>query len=163
MMKKYEKSFSIQQVFVMLVLAIFMVFSMLMVVLGAMCYVGLEERSQNTNDQRILCSFVRSTLHTQEEGGNVLVEGDKLILEMAFDEEDVYRQYLYMHDGQLRQQFISTRRSFLPENGDVVCPAQQFSPRLEGNLLIVEMQDGQGNAATLYETVKTAPAEGGSL
>lgn len=163
MMKKYEKSFSIQQVFVMLVLAVFMVFSMLMVVLGAMCYVGLEERSQNTNYRRILCSFVRSTLNTQEEGGNVLVEGDKLILETAYDEEEVYRQYLYVHEGELRQQFISSERAFLPENGDPVCPAQRFLPRLEGNLLIVDMVDAAGDSCTLYETVKTAAVEGGAL
>lgn len=162
MMKKYEKSYSIQQVFVILVLAVFMVFSMLMVVLGAMCYVRLEERSQSTNHERILCSFVRSTLYTQEEGGNVRVEGDKLILETAFDEE-VYRQYLYVHEGQLRQQFISSERAFLPENGDSVCPALSFSPRLEGQLLIVEMQDADGNAYTLYEAVKTVAREGGSL
>lgn len=162
MTKKYERPFSIQQVFVILVLAVFMVFSMLMVVLGAMCYVGLEERAQQTNHERILCSFVRSTIYTQEEQGNVLIDGDRLLIENNFDDE-IYYQYLYVFDGALRQQFISAERTFAPENGDVVCPARMFAPRLEGNLLIVDMQDEEGNSYTLYEAVKTKAAEGGAI
>lgn len=162
MVKRFEKSHSVQQMFVILVLALFMVFSMLMVVLGATCYVRLEDKSAFSNQTRILRSFVRSSLCVQEDGGNVLVEGDRLIIENRYDDE-VYRQYIYVHEGQLRQQFISAERVFSPENGDSVCPAAVFSPRLEGNMLIVEMEDSQGRGFTLYEAVKTMDAKGGGV
>ena len=162
MMKKYEKSFSIQQVFVMLVLAVFMVFSMLLVVLGAMAYCGMEEKSVDANNARILCAFVRSAVETQEAEGNVLVEDGTLVIENDYDGE-IYRQYIYLHEGELRQQFISAERAFRPENGDAVCRAMAFVPSLSGNLLIVDMQDEQGMGYTLYQPVRTVKAEGGGL
>ena len=157
-----EKSFSIQNLFVILVLAVFLVFSMLMVVLGAMCYVGLEEKSQSVNDKRILQSFVRSSLAAREENSAVRVEGELLMIETDYD-GDVYVLYIYAHDGMLRQQFISAERNFVPENGDGICPAVRFVPRLEGNLLTVDMQDGSGNQFVLYEAVTAGAAEGGSV
>lgn len=161
-MKRYEKQYNIQQVFVLLVLALFMVFSVLLVVLGAMGYCGMEERSKNTNDTRILCAFVRSAVQTQECGGNIRVDGDVLIIENDYD-GDVYRQYIYAHEGYLRQQFISADRAFRPENGDAVCPALVFRPRIRGKMLAVDMQDLQGNNCSLYEAVLTLPGEGGGL
>ncbi len=162
MSKKTERSFSIQNMFVILVLAVFLVFSMLMVVLGAMCYVGLEEKSQAVNDKRILQAFVRSSLAAQEENALVRVEKDWLIIENDYDGE-IYLHYIYAYDGQLRQQLISAERAFVPENGDGICPALKFVPRLEGNLLKLDMQDGSGNGFTLCETVRTAHPEGGSV
>lgn len=162
MMKNKERSYSIQNMFVILVLAVFLVFSMLMVVLGAMCYVGLEDKSRAVNDQRILQSFVRSSLRAQEENAVVRVEDDLLIIENNY-EGDIYLHYIYAHDGQLRQQFISADRAFVPENGDAICPSGLFSPRLEGNLLMLDMQDGSGNSYTLYETVMADCPEGGGL
>lgn len=162
MTNKTDRSFSIQNMFVILVLAVFLVFSMLMVVLGAMCYVGLEDKSREVNDQRILHSFVRSSLRSQEENAVVRVENDLLIIENNYD-GDVYLHYIYASDGQLRQQFISQEREFMPENGEPICPAGLFAPRLEGNLLRLDMQDGNGNEYTLYETVVVARPEGGRL
>ena len=171
MTKNTEKSFSIQNMFVILVLAVFLVFSMLMVVLGAMCYVGLEEKSQDVNNKRILQSFVRSTLAAREENSAVRVEDDLLIVEYVYEEindedewvEETYRLYIYAHDGQLRQQFISAERAFVPDNGESICPAGLFRPQLEGNLLKVDMQDGSGQFFTMYEHVLMPHPEGGSL
>lgn len=161
-MKRYEKQYTVQQVFVLMVLALFMVFSTLLVVLGALGYCGMEERSSATNEKRILCAFVCSAVQSQETGGNILVDGDVLMIENNYDGE-IYRQYIYAHEGMLRQQFISADRSFAPENGDAVCPSLAFSPQMKGNVLYVEMQDGQGNSLSLYEAVRTMPGEGGSL
>lgn len=159
MVKYQEKHFSLQQLFVILVLAMFLVFSMLLVVLGAMCYCGLEDQSNAANQERILCAFVRSAVRTQEMQANVLVEDELLVIENDYD-GDIYRQYIYAHEGKLKQQFISAERTFSPENGDEVCDALSFVPRMEGNLLTVDMQDGTGNRFVVYEAVKT---EGGSL
>lgn len=159
---KHEKSYSIQQVFVILVLAMFMVFSMLLVVLGAMAYCGMEEKSVDANNARILCAFVRSAVETQEAEGNVLVEDGTLVIENDYDGE-IYRQYIYLHEGELRQQFISAERAFRPENGDAVCRAMAFVPSLSGNLLTVDMQDEQGMGYTLYQPVRTVKTEGGGL
>lgn len=162
MTNKTERSFSIQNMFVILVLAVFLVFSMLMVVLGAMCYVGLEDRSREVNDRRILQSFVRSSLAAMEENAFVRVEDDLLIIENDYDGE-VYLHYIYAHEGQLRQQLISQERAFVPENGDGICPAGLFVPYLEGNLLRVDMQDANGNSFTFCEAVITARPEGGGV
>lgn len=162
MMNKTERSFSIQNMFVILVLAVFLVFSMLMVVLGAMCYVGLEDKSRDVNDRRILQSFVRSSLAAMEENACVRVEDDLLIIENDYDGE-VYLHYIYAWDGQLRQQLISAERTFVPENGDGICAAGLFQPHLEGNLLLVDMQDAAGDSFTLCETVIPVRPEGGGL
>ncbi len=156
MMKQTEKQYSVQQVFVILVLALFMVFSMLLVLLGALGYTGLEERSARANEARILCALVRSCVKS---GGVVQADGEKIITTFDYDGE-IYRQYLYAHEGQLMQQFISAEFEFEPESGDVLCPAMSFAPRLEKNLLTVEMQDQTGMSYTVYEAVRTA--EGGS-
>lgn len=148
--------------FVILVLAMFMVFSMLLVVLGAMAYCGMEEKSTDANNARILCAFVRSAVETQETEGNVLVEDDVLIIENHIDGE-IYRQYIYLHEGELRQQFISAERTFLPENGDAVCRAMAFAPSVSGHLLTVDMQDEKGISYTLHQPVRTEKTEGGGL
>lgn len=166
MKKSYERSASIQQVFVILVLGMFMVFSVLMVVLGAVCYCELEDKSNQVSNARILQSFVRSTLRNQEEGVRVRTEGPLLIFEMEFDGE-VYGQYIYAYDGQLRQQFPDDEFQYTSSDGEargeIICPARLFQPRLEGNLLIIEMQDENGQVYTLYENVQTLIREGGAV
>lgn len=143
---------SIQNVFVLLLLAVFAAMSTLLVTLGAQAYRGTVERADGDNQARILSAVVRSALWAEDGLGQVQVReygGVKALEIISTYDGESYVKRLYCHGGSLWESFTSADYPFDLEDGESLCQAQRFDPRLEGRLLTVDLTDEGGTESTV--------------
>lgn len=150
---------SIQNVFVLLLVALFAAFSTLLVTLGAQVYRGTVNRANANNQARILSMVVRSALWAEDGVSEFLIEEQDglpvLAIVTDFDGER-YVKRLYSHEGMLRESFTAEDYPFSVEDGESICPAQSFVPMIEKGLLTVLVTDGDGQQSTVKLQLRTA-------
>jgi len=145
--------------FVFLLLGIFAVFSTLLVLLGAQLYRGIVDQGAQNNARRVLYSYVMNAVRGNDASGSVrLAEYDGMdMLVFCMDAgEEAYETRIYCHDGALRELFASVDSEFEPDYGEVICPAQAFEARLQGNLLEMRITDAQGESGTVHVALRCA-------
>lgn len=144
-MSKSGPSHAISGVFVFLLLGIFAVFSTVMVVLGAKAYKGTADRAAQHTAGRIASAYVRSMVRADDDKDCLLVdEIDGLsTVTMRYNYDgDEYLTRIYVYGGMLREWFTSAEAEFEPENGEVVCAADEMKASLSGHLLSVQLRHG---------------------
>ena len=150
---------SMQGVFVFVLLGIFAVMSTLMVLLGAQMYRNTVDRATDNNKGRVLGAYVRSMIRAEDADQAVSVERLEGVTTLALHEQiegEEYVTWLYSYDGQLYEQFTGSDRDFNPASGTAICPAAAFRPSLSGNLLTVDMVDGEGEICTVQVALRCA-------
>jgi hypothetical protein len=156
MNRKAAPSHTISGVFVFLLLGLFAVFSTVMVLLGAKAYRSAVERTGVHNTARINTAYIRTMLRADDEAsvffvetidGTVTENGEEhtipvqtIALHNDYGEDYVTRIYVY--NGNLREWFTRASTPFRPDQGEVVCPADELDARLDGNLLTVRVRVG---------------------
>lgn len=151
--------------FVFLLLGIFAVLSTGMVLLSVQAYHSAEERSGEHNGARILSSYVRSMLRAEDGYADVYTipgeESDQLVLEHDYD-GDIYLTRIYCSGGKLREWFYHGDTPFVPEEGEVVCDAQELRAEEEDGRIMVWIQSPEGewyeSAMHLYSEMEEETA-----
>ncbi len=144
----------IQNVFVLLLLAVFAVLSTFLVLMGAQVYRSTVERSSLNNDSRIISAIVRSAVWA-EDGGDIQVQtydGIPVLEIVDYFDNDGYVHRLFCHDDLLWESYTSAERGFDIESGDSLCELSEFVPSLDGHMLTIHMKtpDGEENVLQLY-------------
>ena len=141
-----QPSHVISGVFVFLLLGLFAVFSTVMVLTGAKAYKGTADRAAEHNAQRIAGAYVRSMVRSDDQNGGVRVEDvdgvPAITMENVYDGE-TYVTRVYAYDGMLREWFASTEVDFEPENGEMVCAADEMTAGIENGVLSVRVRNGE--------------------
>lgn len=147
----------ISGLFVFLLLGVFGMLSVLMVLFGAQVYRGIVERSEAHGEARVLPAVVRGMVRSGDSAGavQIMTEGDTEVLAIFAEYDgEMYVTRLYAWDGMLFSSFTGTENEFDPEDGEGLCSALSFSPRIEGNAVICDWSDSAGIAhetrAALY-------------
>lgn len=149
----------IQNVFVLLLLAVFAAMSTLLVTLGAQVYRGTVERANANNEARILSTVVRSALWAEDGVGKVLVEeqdGVKILAVVSTYDDESYIKRLYCHDGMLWESFTSSEYAFDVEDGESICEAAAFEPTIEDGFLRVQLTGLDGAQSTVELQLRSA-------
>ena len=155
-MKQKMSSHAVSGLFVFLLLGVFAVFSTVMVLLGVKAYRGAVERTEAHNAFRIGSAYIRSMLRSDDESGVFSLEScegtvgesgaeqsvtvSALTLRNDYGEEYVTRIYVY--EGSLREWFTRASEPFRPDQGEVVCPAEELTAERNGSLLTVHLRTG---------------------
>ena len=155
-MKQKLSSHAVSGLFVFLLLGVFAVFSTVMVLLGVKAYRGAVERTEAHNASRIASAYIRSMLRADDEAGAFSLESceglvgepgaeetvtvNVLTLRNDYGEEYITRIYVY--DGFLREWFTRASEPFYPDQGEVVCPAEELTAEIKGSLLTVHLRTG---------------------
>lgn len=150
---------SMQGVFVFVLLGLFALMSTLMVLLGAQMYRGTVDKTTENNESRVLNAYVRSMVRAQDTRGNVRVEknGDADCLALYEDiDGEMYVTWIYLYDGQLYEQFTDAGYEFNPASGSPICPANSFSPAIEGRLLTVQMTNDKDEPCLVQVALRCA-------
>lgn len=138
---------SIAQVFVFLLLGVFAVFSTLMVLLGAQLYRETVNQTERHGERRILFSYLSNVVRSNDMGGHIYVDQrdgiDMLVMSLDVDGE-TYETMVYVHEGMLKELFISAEQTFEPGYGEQICSAQAFSPEIRNGLLEIRLKDAAG-------------------
>lgn len=150
---------TIQNVFVLLLLAVFAAMSTLLVTLGAQVYRNTVERSNGDNQARILSTVVRSALWAEDGLGQARVEdydGVKTLAVVSTYDDESYVKRLYCADGSLWESFTSAEYDFDTEDGESICQASAFEPSIDHGLLTVRLTSQDGVESTVVLRLRSA-------
>ncbi len=150
---------SMQGVFVFVLLGLFAVMSTLMVLLGAQMYRNTVDHATENNEGRVLGAYVRSMIRAEDSAGDVSIEDHDGVNTLALYEmidDERYVTWLYCYNGMMYEQFTGADRQFNPMSGTEICPAKAFAPRLEDNLLTVNVVDGADRTDTVRVALRCA-------
>lgn len=154
----------IQNVFVLLLLALFAGLSTLLVTLGAQVYRDTVETFDDHSTTRVLNSVVRSSVWTEDGNGEICIEkfddlGITTLTVINDYDGELYYKRLYCKDGWLYESFISEERQFDGETGESMCEATKFEPTIEGNMVRIDIADQEGNTDTIRIALRTGGAD----
>lgn len=152
----------IQNVFVLLLLAVFAAMSTLLVTLGAQVYRGTVERANANNEARILSTVVRSALWAEDGLSEIVVEdhdGVKVLAIVSSYDDESYIKRLFCHDGKLWESFTSAEYPFSLESGESICDAVDFEPAIENGFLTVLLTHQDGSQSTVQLQLRAAGLE----
>ena len=149
----------IQNVFVLLLLAVFACLSTLLVTMGAQLYRNTVDSAEGNNTSRIMTAVVRSAVWA-EDGGEILVEefpefGLKTLCVINEYDGERYFKRLYCaadEDSGVRylyESYISEEGEFSPDSGESLCELETFDPSLENGVLTVSLKAADGTEKTI--------------
>ena len=151
----------IQNVFVLLLLALFACLSTFLVMMGAQVYRNTVNRAEVNNENRITAALVRSAVWAQD-GGTVRIEDHDgipaLAIEDVYDDE-IYVKRLYCADGWLRESYTSGDREFDPEDGEALCELSAFEPERDGKMLTVHVTGPNGTRNEIRVRLRAGGAD----
>lgn len=155
---------AIQNVFVLLLLAVFACLSTFLVMMGAQVYRATVVHAEKNNNDRIMTAVVRSAVWA-EDGGEVSIEQyddlnlTVLAIKNDFGDGDIYYKRLYCKDGYLWESYTSAEREFNGESGDTLCSLEAFEPSIDGKVLTVKLRAPDGTENTVQAYLRAGGAE----
>lgn len=161
--ERYAPPRMIQNVFVLLLLAVFAGLGTLLVTMGAQVYRDTVDSSDAHATSRVLNAIVRTAIWTEDGNGEIIVEdyddlGIKCLAIVNDYDGDIYYKRLYCKDGWLYESFTAKEREFDGEMGESMCEATKFEPVVEDNLLKIEVADAAGNESNIMIAMRAGGA-----
>ena len=156
---------AIQNVFVLLLLAIFACLSTFLVMMGAQVYRATVVHSERNNNARIMTSVIRSAIWADDGGEVSIEEYDQLGLKVLairndYGDGDIYYRRLYCRDGYLWESYTHADRGFNGESGDTLCELELFEPSIdeEGRVLTFHLRAPDGTEDTVQAYLRAGGA-----
>ena len=154
---------TIQNVFVLLLLALFACLSTFLVTIGAQLYRGTVDSAERNNTSRIMTAVVRSAIWA-EDGGNVKVEKldgwdiTALTVVEEIDGEVNYKR-LFAYEGSLLETYTDDELGFDPKYGEPLCDLKEFVPEINGKVLTVHLKASDDTESSIRMTLRAGGAE----
>ena len=153
---------TIQNVFVLLLLALFACLSTFLVTIGAQLYRNTVDSAEKNNTTRIMTAVVRSAIWG-EDGGNIIVEKlddwdiTSLTIVEEYEEETNYKR-LFAYEGSLMEAYTGDDLPFDPKYGEPLCDLKEFEPELNGNMLTVCLKASDDTESIIRMTLRAGGA-----
>ena len=153
---------TIQNVFVLLLLALFACLSTFLVTIGAQLYRNTVDSAEKNNNSRIMTAVVRSAVWA-EDGGNIIVEKiddwgiTALTVVEEYEDETDYKR-LFAYEGSLLESYTGDDLPFDPKYGEPLCELKEFEPELNGNVLTVRLKGLDDNESVIRMTLRAGGA-----
>lgn len=151
-MKKKNRQASISTLAALLVLGVFAVGILSVLLAGANAYQRLTQRDQLAYDSRTCVQYVAAKVRQAPSPDAVALtsfgEGDALVITQVIDGLE-YQTHVYCCDGWLMELFSETDSGMEPEDGEQILPLQSLTLTMTGDLLHVELVDGNGTGSSI--------------
>ena len=150
-----------QNVFVLLLLALFACVSVFLVMMGAQVYRGTVNRAEANNEKRIAAAVVRSAVWAQD-GGTVRIEDQDGLPVLAIEDNydgEIYVKRLFCRDGWLWESYAADEWEFDPEGGEPLCEMRAFEPEMKGKNLTVHITDADGAESDVLVRLRAGGAD----
>lgn len=119
----------IDSVFVLTVFCVFAASVLLVIMLAASAYAGMNEISESGRDERVLLSYVRTKIRGADSYGAVSVGkfhgSSALIISENFGGREFLTK-IYLYDGVVRELFFEAGGEFFPEDGTVIVRTERL-------------------------------------
>ena len=157
MSKRNTIHHGMQGLFVFVLLALFAMMSVMLVLFGAQMYRGVVDRMDSNNSRRVLYSYVRSMVRSEDAVDSVRVEETGGVTALGLHEmidDTEYVTWLYEYEGKLYEQFTRAGSELVPDHGVEIIEIKEFTPVLEDNLLTVEMTEPNGEVVIVDTAIR---------
>lgn len=143
---------SISGLAALLLLGVFAVGILAVLLSGARAYQRLTERDRLAYDSRTCVQYVATKVRQAPAPGAVVLsdfgDGDALLISEEIEGAQYWTQ-VYCYDGWLMELFTVADAGLAPEDGEKILQAQSLAVTQEGDLLRVEIVDGNGTRSAI--------------
>ena len=143
---------SVRGVFVFALLAMFAVLSLLVVIIGARAYKGINASSDAAYASRTGMSYLVGKVRGADEAGMISVvqqDGAAVLVLGGLYGGERYNTYIYCDGKSVLEYFANASQAFSAGFGEEILAAQALAFQLEGNLLSIHLVDANGEAHDL--------------
>lgn len=151
----------VQNVFVLLLLAMFALSGTFLVLLGTQVYRDTVNSADERNNDRIMNAVIRNNIWAADGKNRIVVEKPEgtdltcLCIVDDFGEGEVYLKRLFCTNGYLCESYSSGERTFDASMGETICAMDSFEPKLEGSLLTISLRDAEDRETTMRIALHT--------
>lgn len=151
-MRAHSGKKSISGLAALVLLGVFAAGILTVLLSGASAYQRLTERDARSYDSRTSLQYLATKVRQVPAPGSFVLsdfgDGDSLLIRETIDGEEYWTQ-VYCHDGWLMELFAVADAGLTPEDGEKILPAERLSLSRSGDLLQMEVIDGNGTENTL--------------
>ncbi len=120
----------IEAIFPITLFFIFALSALIVLVLAAHVYQTTTQNSSANHTSQIALSYVSEKIHQTDVDGQVTIEHiegeDALVITQMFD-QSLYKTYIYMWNGELKELFVRQDTSFRLADGTTILKIKDFS------------------------------------
>ena len=163
MNKKNNSKNSISGLATLLMFGIFAVCIMSVLLTGAGAYKRLTQRDQESFAARTCSQYIVTKVHQAKSPESVSVDtfdGYDCLIFSEDIEGWTYITRVYCYEGWLCELFTADDGDFLPEDGEKVVEAQNFSVSSENGLIHISVTDRDGNDSEFCMNVRGMEVSG---
>lgn len=138
---------SLQGVFVFALLAAFALLSLVVVVIGARAYKGINASAEAAYTSRTGMSYLLGKVRGADEAGMISLleqDGTQVLSLGGLYDGEWYNTYIYCDGESVLEYFANAKQAFSPEFGEAILPARSLSFSKDGALLSIELVDANG-------------------
>jgi len=142
---------SVRGVFIFALLAAFALLSLIVVVVGARAYKAINATADAAHASRTGMSYLIGKVRGADESGMITVfeqDGAQVLSLGGLYGGERYYTYIYCDGESVLEYFASAQQAFSPDFGEAILPAHALSFQLDGNLLLLELEDEHGETHT---------------
>ncbi len=130
MKQDQKKNHTIDTVFVICLLLLFVLSSLSVIAIGASIYKKNVREMGDNSSHRIACAYITEKVRQADEGGQIRVEeifGENALVLTKEIKGVTYNTYIYDYDGNLMELFArSDLGSFYPQSGQKILKVDSF-------------------------------------
>lgn len=159
---KYRPIRSIQQLCTLLIFSLFALSSLLLILTGANTFHKVSVHIADNDQARASLSYVANKIRSGDQAGAINLEQPAgtpaLVISSSYDGE-LYKTYLYWHNGSLMEQFLAGADDFIPQHGERIISLRQFTVTQRGSLLVIAAQTESGRNTSISVRLHSATAQ----
>lgn len=141
----------------LILLGVFAVGILTVLLTGARAYKGLTGRDAVSYDSRTCVQFLTVKVRQAPAPDAVVLsnfgDGDSLLIREQIDGSEYWTQ-VYCHNGWMMELFTTANAGLAPEDGEKILPVQSLVMERSGNLLRLDIVDGNGTENTVLLTLR---------
>ena len=143
-----EKRTDMRGIFIFALLAAFALLSLVVVIIGARSYRGINATAEQAFLSRTGMSYLIGKVRGADAAGQIEIrkEGDLSVLTLGQElEGERYLTYIYCDGTQVREYFARADAAFSPDYGEKIFDASGLTFSLEMGILQISIVDAGGN------------------
>lgn len=141
----------------LILLGVFAVGILTVLLTGARAYKGLTGRDAVSYDSRTCVQYLTVKVRQAPAPDAVVLsnfgDGDSLLICEQIDGSEYWTQ-VYCHNGWMMELFTTANAGLAPEDGEKILPVQSLVMERSGNLLRLDIVDGNGTENTVLLTLR---------
>lgn len=148
-----KRRHSVSDLYLFAIFGIFVVFSLLIVVLGVKVFQGVASATDINNEVRSSLFYVANKIRSADQTDGIRIEIKNgilvLILEGDYTEGD-YETVIYYHNGSIRELLNKKDSEFDPDLGDSIIKTNGFIIEKNGNLMFLSITASDAQTYSMH-------------